>query len=55
MAAPRTKSRNRRPATRARRPARPVQEILLDLAYRLHATRVVAKRPIGPDLPASRA
>jgi len=40
--------RTRRPASRKNRklvPARPVQELLLELAYRLHATRPVAVFP----------
>lgn len=35
------------------RAARPVPEILLELAYRLHATKVVA-RPFDMRLPAAR-
>ena len=42
------------PAT-ARRlvPARPVPELLLELAYYLHATRTVARLPVPPDAPKS--
>jgi hypothetical protein len=57
MAATQTKNRTRRPATRSRKakPARPVQEVLLDLAYLLHATRVVGSRPTDLENPGSRA
>ena len=57
MAATQTKNRTRRPATRVSRtkPTRPVQELLLDLAYRLHATRVVGTRPADLENPGSRA
>jgi len=44
----RTQSRPRRATARKGRPAtpdRPVEELLLDLAYRMHATRVVRVRP----------
>jgi len=57
MAATQTKNRTRRPATRSRKakPVRPVQEVLLDLAYLLHATRVVGSRPTDLENPGSRA
>jgi hypothetical protein len=37
----------RRTDRKATRPTRPVPELLLELAYRLHATRVV-RRPTVP-------
>jgi hypothetical protein len=51
MHAKRKKATRSRPDTRARNavPAERVQELLLELAYRLHATRPVASasRPTG--------
>jgi len=44
----RVKSRPRRTVARdgrQARPSRPVEELLLDLAYRMHATRVVRVLP----------
>ena len=42
----RTKSRRPSPTRKSRpAPARPVQELLLELAYRMHATRVVRVLP----------
>ena len=37
-----TKTR-RKPARKIKLPARPVSEVLLDLAYHLHTTRVIAR------------
>jgi hypothetical protein len=47
MSTKRKKAARRRPDTKARRPvpAERVQELLLELAYRLHATRPVATLP----------
>lgn len=50
-----TQSKTRRQRTsRKSRPTttRPVQEMLLDLAYRLHATRVVGVLPAATTVPA---
>jgi hypothetical protein len=35
----------RKPSKPRRTPSRPIPELLLELAYRLHATRAVARPP----------
>ena len=37
----------RKPAKKATRPARPVSEVLLELAYHLHASKVIARPAKG--------
>jgi hypothetical protein len=39
--------------TRRPAPTRPVPELLLELAYHLHATRIVARLPDRPPAPKS--